>query len=251
MGRLTLEQEKLLKSFIAISKKGLKEENYEGFKKILRSNNWLPLDPAEEERLARERIAAEKRKKEAEDRRIREEAERRWAEEERRRRQEEERVRRAERARKRKQKKILMVVGILIGVFVIFQVSSFAYSNYKYTLKRNHMITVGDEYLANGDYDNAISSYQSALPLKQSTSKRNQINDLIHNAKNVKYKEINDLLSKIETIIQSNKTSLKYGVMNYDDPKYMIDRVLQLDGENKRAKDFLAQLEKQKRRSRK
>ncbi|MEG0835015.1 MAG: hypothetical protein RR285_05715 [Acinetobacter sp.] len=256
-------------SFISISKIAYRSENIKEFRHLLATKGWLPVDLEAEER-ARKEKEERKRKAEEEARKAQEER-RRKAEEEARKeiirqqkqREEAERlIEEAQRQIKRAKTErinnilynfILLPLGILVAAAALFGLYkggratySWGYGIYERGVNYDQAISEGDKSFHELDYAKALESYKKALDFKKSKKKQAFANEKITQTQHKISDEITILTSKIETVIQANKISIKYGIINYDDTKLMINRILSLDPQNPQALKSLKLLEIQK-----
>lgn len=125
------------------------------------------------------------------------------------------------------------------------------------TYQFNDNVKDGNTYLSNGDYDRAITSYNTALKKKSFGSAQAEISSLINNAKTLKEAEKTKLAQEIVAIIGnkyagiegSNTIALRkgyYSAVEIDVVQNKIDRLKELSYEVKELNLFQNTLNNQK-----
>lgn len=123
------------------------------------------------------------------------------------------------------------------------------------TRRFNKHVEAGNVQLGTGNYDAAITCYDSALRIKSSES--NKINSLIYNANSLKEAEINNLVLEITAIIGdkytgiegSNTIALKrghYAAVETEIVQAKIDRLKSLNFDIQKISQFQRVLDAQK-----
>lgn len=144
---------------------------------------------------------------------------------------------------------VLAIAGAILGLYKGGSaLYSWGYGIYENGVNYDNAISAGDNFIAEGDYIKAIDEFQRALEFKKSEKKQNLAKQKIAEAQSKIEEDVQSLLDKAETIIQANKTSSKYGIVNYDDPKSMLDKVLYLQSNNTKALSLLKVLQLQKKK---
>lgn len=144
---------------------------------------------------------------------------------------------------------VIAIAGALLGLYKGGSaLYSWGYGLYESGVNYDNAISAGDNFIVEGDYIKAIEEFQRALEFKKSEKKQNLAKQKIAEAQSKIKEDIQTLLGKAETIIQANKTSSKYGIVNYDDPKSMLDKVLYLQSNNTKALNLLKVLQLQKKK---
>lgn len=185
----------VVRQFIASSKEFYKPTNIDEFRRLLRSNGLMPVDPEEKRRRAREEAERIRREREA-----RQRAEQEARERERRRREE---------AYRRTMRIIYRIVAVvLIVVGITFGLPSYRYHHTEYKA----LMSDAENYVKQDKYDEALKAFSDARDRKSSKKKINAINARITEVQNMKSAKIRQLKQEIETILNTFRTtSFKYG----------------------------------------
>lgn len=185
----------MLRQFIASSKEFYKPANIDEFRRLLKLNGLMPVDPEEKRRRAFEEAQRIRREREA-----RERAEQEARERERRRREE------AARRTMRIVYRIVAVVLIVVGI-------TYGWPSYRYHhIEYKALMADAENYQQQGKYDEAIKAFKDARDRKSSRKKISEINERIMVVQIAKNDKIKELKNEIRTILNTFKTtSFKYG----------------------------------------
>ncbi len=179
------------REFGALSELLYEPENIVEFRKILSENDWMPVDPEEQERIRREkeaRIRAERDAQEREIRRLREERRRKW------------------RKTRNNIFRCIAICFIIFGLVKGIPIYRYRHTEYK------ALIVDAETHIANNRYDDAIKALRNARDRKSSAKKIDAINERIAEVQRMKDSKILQLNHEIKTILNTFKTtSFKYG----------------------------------------
>lgn len=206
-----------VRQFVASSNEFYKPDNVDEFRRMLKSNGWLPVDPEVEMRRAREEAERVRREREARQR-AEQEALRRAEERSRREREARERAERETRERERRKReeakrkvvRTFFWAAAAAALIYILLVGLPAYK-YRYT-EYNALMAKAEKCIEGGQYDEAVKAFQDARSRKSSTKKINEIDGRIAEVLQQKQERIKELKQDIETILKTFRTySFKYG----------------------------------------
>ena len=150
----------------------------------------------------------------------------------------------------------LSLVGKIFIFLLILCLIGGGYYGY-ITYRFNNYVDAGNSSLSNGNYDQAIASYNNALKIKSFGSSQTEINSLINNVNTIKDAEIARLVQEVVAIIGDKYSGIEganaiairkgyYKAVEINEVQKKLDRLEILQYEQAKLNQFQNTLNQQK-----